>query len=114
VNDIVEASPAICHRCQKEAYVRIDMPDRTTWTGRRVISLCPRCDRESPAASPLLAWLDSGGPVEPAELAALVRDWLADVCPPEMLEEAQAAIMAAWTGSERDGNTPPGQLTLDL
>ncbi|WP_104476106.1 DUF6300 family protein [Actinokineospora auranticolor] len=78
-------SDLTCHRCAGELVCAARVPhsfaraDGHRVTGSRTVGLCPRCDRDSPAAAAVIAYFTAHGTARAdtvGDLAVALRAWL--------------------------------------
>lgn len=107
----VETGDVLCHRCEGPALLsvlvphRMQLPSGGEATGRRTVVLCPRCDRDDPAAQGVLAFFTVHERIthETVESAgAVLREWITHVTehPPVYTDEEMDEDIRRWEAGE--------------
>jgi hypothetical protein len=91
------AAPEMCRRCDGALLFSVQVPhsfvrpDGGEVHGRRTVPLCPRCERDVPAAQGLLAYFtvnETATTETVGDLAALLAEWLEHAARPPAYTEA--------------------------
>lgn len=91
------AAPEICRRCDGQLLFSVQVPHSFTRPdggevhGKRTVPLCPRCERDVPAAQGLLAYFavnETATAETVGDLAALLDEWLQHAAQPPAYTDA--------------------------
>jgi len=107
--------PPQCPRCSAEGLLSASVPhgwlnnSGVRVAGTREVVLCPRCDADEPAASPLVLFFAVHGQVSEEtaeEFATLVETWASQITTPELDQAALDREVQAWHRGELDKGEP--------